>query len=346
MHINQLGTPFRRFHIAPVWRAEKPQKGRFREFTQCDFDILGSTSASADAEVLEMIHRIFSALGVQHKIRINHRALLNGFMQSLGTEIAPQSILRVIDKLDKLGADKVQEELSELGLPSEKIELVFAFLAISKSGQAPVKLLEMASELVSSSELATSGIERLDEIQKILSGLLPDANWALDFSIARGLDYYTGVVFETQAIQAPEIGSICSGGRYDDLTTLYSKKAVPGVGGSVGLDRTLTVLEELGLLATSEGGAQALVFQLDSDSAAASAALAHQLRSDGVATELYPQVAKIGAQFKYAERKNIRYAVIAGATELASGTAALKDIRSGEQQDAVSLSSLAKLILK
>ncbi|HQH25938.1 MAG TPA: histidine--tRNA ligase [Oligoflexia bacterium] len=346
MHIGELGTPFKRYHIAPVWRAEKPQRGRFREFIQCDFDIIGTKSVLADAEIILVIHQTFRELGVNHRIRLNNRRVLNGFLESLGALDKSCAVLRAIDKLEKLGQDVVSTELkSEAHFSPEQTARVFDFLNLSQSASGGVPFFTELRKLLESSRLGLEGITQLERILSILaeSGVEP-GSCIIDLSIARGLDYYTGSVFETTLIDLPEIGSVCSGGRYDNLASLYTSQELPGVGASVGLDRLLAGLEELGRIPARSSTAEILVAIADPETAPQAIALAQRLRGHGLHVETYAQEAKLGAQLKYADRKNIRCIVIAGKEDLACGRYSIKDMRTGEQVDSVAFDSLVEML--
>jgi histidyl-tRNA synthetase len=357
-HAHDLGLPFRRYHIAPVWRAEKPQRGRFREFTQCDFDIIGTSSILADAEIVSIIDTVFNRLKINHKIRINHRAILNGFIKELCTsdpnKTKQTTILRAIDKLDKLGKDVVSTELmEEADLSAMQIERVFEFLALSPSNLSKTQIenksceqiLNDALALLKGNQLAELGIEQLKYLlDATLQGAVNPENITIDLTIARGLDYYTGAVFETLATDLPDIGSICSGGRYDNLAGLYTKRQLPGVGASVGLDRTLAALEELGRIDNKASTAQVLFCILDSGTEGRIFALAQQLRTNGIATEVFPEINKLGNQLKYADKKEIGYAIIAGSDELSRNCCSIKNLRTKTQEDGISLENLSSIL--
>ncbi|MCB0324060.1 MAG: histidine--tRNA ligase [Bdellovibrionales bacterium] len=342
MHIHELGTPFRRYHIAPVWRAEKPQRGRFREFIQCDFDIIGPKSPLADAEILLVIHRCFKALGLSHRIRFNNRILLNALLTQLGIETKIVAVLRAIDKLEKIGVDAVREELeTQADIQSRSADQIFAFLELSKAAASNRAVVEGLKDALADSDSGKEGIARVEQVLAVTSASgLTDAELQLDLSIARGLDYYTGCVFETALTELPEIGSVCSGGRYDNLAQLYTKQELPGVGASIGLDRVLAALEELERIPQRSSSATVLVALMDETSASGTAALATTLREKGLAVELYPQTAKLAQQLKYADRKGIEYVVLATAEQLARQVASVKEMRSGEQRDEIPIDAL------
>ncbi|MCL4147020.1 UNVERIFIED_CONTAM: hypothetical protein GTU68_061637 [Idotea baltica] len=334
MHANTLGTPFRRYHIAQVWRAEKPQRGRYREFTQCDFDIIGAQSSASDAEIVHLIHSIFASLKIPVKIRINHRGLLSGILTVCGAEGKEAKALRAIDKLDKIGKDLVSEELTrEANLNPSQIDSLFKMLSINTAESDPIESLNELESKLQESEQGLAGIKRLKEIFVAVQTAGAADSLCLDTSIARGLDYYTGVVFETQSVDLPGIGSICSGGRYDNLTGIYTKKAHPGVGASVGLDRTLAALDELGQLPNKNSCAHALLTRLDENLDGERMKLAAELRQAGLSVEAYPEKAKLGAQFKYADRRGIKLAIIAGPSEFEKNSFVVKQLDSGEQSE-------------
>jgi len=348
-HIEQLGTPFKRFHIAPVWRAEKPQRGRYREFIQCDFDTIGTTSVYADAEIVAVINSALNALDVKHQIRINNRLLLNGFLESLGSEAKPASVLRTIDKLEKQGRDSVERELAEESqLKTQEIQDLFEFLALS-SESTTTDLLGKLEQFVSKrdNETARKGFAQLASLVSSLDAFgVPNEAFRIDLSIARGLDYYTGTVFETQCLELPAIGSICSGGRYDNLASLYTSRNLPGVGASVGLDRVIASMEELGRLSKKQTMTEVLVTVFDESSQLKSIQLADQLRRTGLVVEVYPEATKIANQLKYANKKGIDLVLFVGEREIAANAYGIKSMLSGEQVEAVRAEDLASTIRK
>jgi histidyl-tRNA synthetase len=350
MHINELGTPFRRYHIAPVWRAEKPQRGRFREFVQCDFDIIGTDSIFADAEIILLAQSIFNSLKIKHKIRLNNRLLLNGFLAGINGEEESSAILRAIDKLEKIGQDAVSEELKrETSLTTASIEKLFSYLALSNDIADAKLILKELRSLCKGQSDAEQGIEQVEALFTCIEQSGVSENFgsvSLDLSIARGLDYYTGTVFETFLTELPELGSVCSGGRYDNLASVYSKRELPGVGGSVGLDRLLAGLEELGRIDQRSTTADVLLTVLDESSMSKSVALAQKLRQKGLAVELYPSAAKLGNQLKYADKRGFDRVIIAGAEELDKQSYSLKIMHSGEQKDGLSFEELAEISKK
>jgi histidyl-tRNA synthetase len=338
-HADALGLPFKRYHIAPVWRAEKPQRGRYREFIQCDFDILGADSALADVEVLSIASKALTALNASHRLRINNRKLLTGFIRGIKGDISVTAALRSIDKLDKLGRETVADELTTIcGLNSDAIDRIIEFVGLGKSKGTIEEQVRFISALTSSSDEMGQGMMELTQtVSLLLQSGVPAANVSIDTSIARGLEYYTGLVFETEFTEMPEIGSICSGGRYDNLTGIYSKRVITGVGGSVGLDRLLAALEHFQRVSTKLSYASVMITNLDDEARPRVLSLASELRSKGINTEIYLKHGKLGDQLKYASKKRIRFAVILGKRELESGTCSVKDLEIGDQRDGVEL---------
>ena len=322
-HFNALVFPFRRHQMQKVWRGERPQAGRFREFYQCDIDVIGSGKLSLlnDAEMPLVIHNIFSRIGIgRFLIRINNRKFLQGFLGHLGlpAELGGAA-LRVVDALDKIGRDKVLAELSaKVGLELAQAERLVAFV----TGDTDLDRLAA----LDAGPLFAQGVAELAEVAGHMRALgLPDDSWAVDLSIARGLDYYTGTVYETVLVDNPQIGSICSGGRYDDLAGTFTKQALPGVGISIGLTRLLSRLFDAGLLhADAKTPTQVLVTVMDPALRGQCLALAAELRAAGLNTELYTQDRKLGDQIKYADRKGIPVAAILGDSEARAGTVVLK----------------------
>jgi histidyl-tRNA synthetase len=330
-HFSRLAFPFRRYQIQKVWRGERPQAGRFREFYQCDIDVIGNGSLGllADAELPCVIHAIFSQLDIgRFVIRINNRKVLQGLLDSQG--VAPERVpaaLRSIDALEKAGREKVVEELErEAGLPpGPAAELI--------------EVLTQPPDLPALAEVDRGPLyaEGLADLKQVIDGMgafgLPDHVWQLDLSIARGLDYYTGTVYETRLVDHPQIGSICSGGRYDDLAGTFTKQRLPGVGISIGLTRLLARLFDAGLMAPGPSTpASVLVTVMDRSYMTEYLAIAAELRRAGLNVELYTEPKKIGDQLKYADRKGFRHAVIAGEAEIAEGRVQVKTLASGEQQ--------------
>ncbi len=345
-HVNELGTPFKRFHIAPVWRAEKPQRGRYREFIQCDFDIIGSKSHFADAEILSVVHTAFHALDIGHRIRINNRLILNGVLDHVGAKDRSASVLRAVDKLEKQSPEAVTKELTEEAqLDASQIDAIFRFVSLSAKPSTPELLFAELSDGFGSNALLQEGINQLSSILSAAHDLgIPEDAVGIDLSIARGLDYYTGLVFETVMLELPAIGSVCSGGRYDNLAALYSSRDLPGVGGSVGLDRILGAYEALDKVGESTSTAQVLVPLVDQASASYALQTANRLRNAGIAVEVYPEIAKLGNQLKYGGKKGVRLALIAGESEMLGSSFALKDLETGKQRDNLPLADVERIV--
>jgi histidyl-tRNA synthetase len=326
MHQHEITFPFRRYQMQPVWRADRPQKGRYREFYQCDADVVGSRSLFNEVELIQIYLTVFSALGVDVEVHINHRKILAALAESTTGSAGSTVTTTIIDKLDKIGIEKVKEELAGKNLNAEQIELVGSYLDIRGDNKEKISLL---TALIPN-EFTEAGVKDLQYILKFFTG---SGQVVLDFSLARGLNYYTGVIFEVRA-KGVQIGSIGGGGRYDDLTGLFGLPGIPGVGISFGVDRIYDVMEELRLFpATIQRSAQVLFFNLGEQPALKSFELMQELRGKGIRCELYHEQAKFDKQFRYAEKKNIPLVVIIGEDELLSRTAKIKDLRSGVQTE-------------
>jgi len=327
MNFGQLTVPFKRYQIQPVWRADRPQKGRYREFYQCDADVVGSNSLLNEAELTSIYSEVFKKLGIDVEIRINSRKILAALAEVCGGSDKMMSITIAIDKLDKIGIDKVKEELLQRGLNDEQISIIENYLNISGSN---VEKLNELNKLIGNTETGKKGIE---EIEYLLNFLPPSVTQQLstDFTLARGLNYYTGIIFEINA-KGVQIGSIGGGGRYDDLTGLFGVANVPGVGISFGVDRIYDVMEELKLFPQEvQTGTQVLFFNLGQAESKAAFMLMQQLRIKGISCEIYHENAKFDKQFKYAEKKFIGYVIIIGNKELQENTCVIKNLRTGEQ---------------
>jgi histidyl-tRNA synthetase len=324
-HIHELGTPFKRYHIAPVWRGETPQAGRFREFVQCDFDTIGTTGVVSDIETALVIHELMHELGVQRfQIRINNRQVLNGLLESLQLQGVATAVLRALDKFEKVGGPAVAKELGEAGLGASQIEQVLALSSIQGSTEQVLSQLE---GMLQGSELGLLGIQRLRDIGgALMAAGVPEEHYRMDVSIARGLDYYTGVVFETTLLDLPSMGSVCSGGRYDNLAGLYTKQHLPGVGASLGLDRLLAALEQLDLVPKSHIGAEVFIPLFDASRLNDYFEMASVVRRAGWSTEVYPEPKKLGQQLKYADQRGFQIALIAGSQELDEGNVQIKNL--------------------
>lgn len=308
-HVEELYLPFRRYHIAKVWRGENTQRGRYREFMQCDFDIVGTDAASADADILLTAARAMEALDVgDFFLRINHRALFNRFLVHIGAQDKALEILRTVDKLEKIGLQATEQKLSSLVDP-QRANDILSFIQTEESFEKTLdKMFRLCDHNDDEAEIARS---RLLDIMECATAASDTRRIVLDPSIMRGLDYYTGMVVETSLAALPEIGSVCSGGRYDDLASLYTEKKLPGVGASIGLDRLMAALEALGIQTGSTTSTQILLINQPENSTARLHALAASLRDAGFACEVFPEPKKALIQYTYAERKHIPLAIFA-----------------------------------
>ncbi|WP_437226952.1 histidine--tRNA ligase [Planctomicrobium sp. SH661] len=332
-NIGVLGTPFKRYHIGTVWRAEKPQKGRYREFMQCDFDTIGTEANASDIETLLVIHDLMEALGFAgFTIRVNHRQLLNGVLEKFGLLEQSARVLRALDKLPKIGREKVIEEMTQtVGIDVAVAAQVLDFAALSGT---PDEILTQVEAILDGNERGMDGVAKLRELFAVCrtAGINED-RVALDVSIARGLDYYTGMIYETFLTDLPGIGSVCSGGRYDNLAGLFTKEKLPGVGASLGLDRLLAAMEELGLIQSVTQTGQVLITMFDETRLGDYMRLGRTLRRSGISTEIYPMARKLQKQLQYANRKHFRAAVIAGSQEFERGVWTVKDLETGTQSE-------------
>jgi histidyl-tRNA synthetase len=331
-HYGELGMPFKRYHIATVWRGENTQRGRYREFMQCDFDTIGSLSVAADIETALVIHDLMRAIGFEaFQIRVNNRLVLNGLLEQLGLADKSAALLRALDKLGKVGRDVVAAEMIDAaGASAIQADEVLKLASLEGSNDDILRQLE---PLVAGSQKGEEGVARLREILSATQAAgVSAARFRLDVSIARGLDYYTGTIFETFLDALPTIGSICSGGRYDNLAELYTSQQLPGIGASLGLDRLLAAMEELGMIPKATTPAEVLIAYFDAYRLHDYLRLAGQLRAAGLRVELYPEPKKLGPQLKYADRRGLRIAVIAGETEFAANQVQVKDLTSGDSQ--------------
>ncbi|MBY0534356.1 MAG: histidine--tRNA ligase [Chitinophagaceae bacterium] len=339
MNHAQLTFPFKRYQVQPVWRADRPQKGRYREFYQCDADVVGSKSLLNEMELTLIYHDVFTKLGMKgYEIRLNSRKILAALAAACGGENFMVPITVAIDKLDKIGLEKVKEELTAGGLNADQILKIEQYLQIEGDNATRLAALE---SLLGNEALAKAGLE---ELRTVLNGVgsTSGLNVLIDFTLARGLNYYTGIIFEVKAPAEVKMGSIGGGGRYDDLTGLFGVIGIPGVGISFGLDRIYDVLEELNLFPdTVAVGTQVLFFNTGEASQTANFTQLQQLRSRGIRAELYHESVKFDKQFKYAEKKNIPFVIIIGETELIAGTCVVKDLKN-RTQITVSLAELEK----
>ena len=328
-HRNEIQFPFRRFQIQPVWRADRPQKGRYREFYQCDADVIGSDSLLNEVELLQMIDEVFARLGIRIAIKLNNRKVLAGIAELIGEPDKLIDITVAIDKIEKIGIDKVNEELAERGLAPEAIAALRPILEIS--GSVDERLASLAG-LLAGSDTGRLGVEELRFVTATAAGLGLRAELDLDVSLARGLNYYTGTIIEVKALDVA-IGSITGGGRYDNLTGIFGLPGVSGVGISFGADRIYDVLNTLDLYPESTvSGTKVMFTNFGEAEAAASLKLVMQLRTAGIPAELYPDQAKLKKQFSYADALAIPYVAIIGESELAQQCLTLKHMASGEQQ--------------
>ena len=324
-HIASLGTPFKRYHMATVWRGENTQRGRYREFMQCDFDTIGTTSPVADLETVLVVHDLLAAIGIERfTIRINDRRVLGGVLASLGLADRATDVLRSLDKLGKATRDAVKAELIGHGVAADAVEKLLTMAELSGSMADVLAGLE---SLVADSESGRAGVAAL---RAILDGVqaagVAAGRVVVDPSIARGLDYYTGIVLESFLDDLPTLGSICSGGRYDNLAGLYTKQALPGVGASLGIDRLLAGLDELGKLSAVETPAEVFLVFFDEAHLADYLRVASALRAAGVAVEFFPEAKRVGQQLKVAAKKGFPAALVIGSDEFAAGTAQFKNL--------------------
>ena len=329
----QLPKPFKRYQIDPVWRAERPQKGRYRQFFQCDADTVGTESMLADAENVNLIYQVLTRLGFeQFEININDRKLITGIGQFTGVpDEQLGGLYRSIDKLDKIGLAGVRDELAENQIPEPAIEKLLALLQIEGDSET---VLNALSEQLGDSEVAKEGIAELEELNGYLTTLgVPDEFYRVNVSMVRGLEYYTGPIYET-VVEEPKIGSITGGGRYDELIGSFSKQGYPATGTSFGIERIIDVMEEFDMFPAAVGKTvtQVLVTVFDAELAQESLKLATLLRQDGIRTEVYCHPTRLSAQIKYADTKGIPYAVILGSDELEAGKVAIRNLASREQQ--------------
>lgn len=342
-NIGQLGKPFKRYHVGPVWRGENTQRGRYREFIQCDFDVIGTESIVSDIETLLVMHDTMRALGFeQFTLRLNNRRVLNGLLEKLGIAAHTVPVLRAVDKLEKIGADAVAEEIARnTGLGADRAREILALCALTGSN---ADVLESLAQMVAGSANGERGVAELKAvIDGFAAGGANPERLKLDVTIARGLDYYTGTVFESQLDELPGIGSVGSGGRYDDLASLYTKEKLPGIGGSLGVDRLLAAMEELKRVDRTATPTPVLVTLFDDDSRALMLGIAAQLRHAGIGAELYPEPKKLGKQLEYANKRGHRFAVIAGPDERARGMCQLKDLKAGTSAE-IAIATLAEVV--
>ncbi len=327
-HQGELSFPFKRYQMQPVWRADRPQKGRYREFYQCDVDVIGTRSLLCEVELVEIVDRVFRALGIRAALKMNNRKILYGIAETIGHADKMIDITVAIDKLEKIGIDNVKAELSERELEPEAIAKLQPILELN--GDNSQKLTALRN-VIGSSETGLKGIGEMEIVFDRIEGLGIELPVELDLSLARGLNYYTGAIFEVKALDYA-IGSICGGGRYDDLTGIFGLPGLSGVGISFGADRIYDVMTGLGLFPEEvDSSTRVLFVNFGGEEERASLALLRQLRDAGIAAEIYPEAGKMKKQMEYANRRAVPYVAIVGSDELASECATLKDMRTGEQ---------------
>ena len=331
-HESELIFPFRRYHIGKVHRGERAQAGRFREFYQCDIDVIGSNSVAVDAEMPIVINKIFEQFDIgEFTVHINNRKILNGFFESLGLSNISKDVLRIVDKIDKISANSFTEELEQLGLSADQITRLREFININGSKDVILNKLEKMS-LDCKSDQFKQGVKEIGLVVKTIRDFgLSDSRFMIDLRIARGLDYYTGTVYETTLNNHPEIGSICSGGRYDNLASHYTKKYLPGVGVSIGLSRLFYKLCEIGAIElTRFSSAEVVVMPIGSGQITASVRIAERLRSTGINTMLYTEENNMRKKLKYADKMGFEWVVLIGEDELLTEEVMLKNMLTGE----------------
>ena len=349
LHSNELSFPFRRYQIGKVYRGERAQRGRFREFYQADIDIIGDgkLSAANDAEIPAVIYRTFSALGLRKfHIRVNNRKILSGFYALLGLTDKSADIMRTVDKLEKIGADKVRAILSDdFSIAAADADKILGFMSLSADAPNPAAVLDALEAYRGRNPLFDTGLDELATVVRYLDSFgVPAENFAVDLTIARGLDYYTGTVYETTLDEYPEIGSVCSGGRYDNLAEYYTDRNLPGVGISIGLTRLFYILQEKGLLNPElpTAPADALILPMTDDLAPA-ISLATMFRENGVRAQLYFEGGKFKKKVGYADKLGVPYAVFMGEDEIRGGVVTCKDMATGEQTTLSAADTLTRI---
>ena len=336
-HQAELTFPFRRFQIQPVWRADRPQKGRYREFYQCDVDIIGTDSLIGELELIQIVEEVYKALGIRVCLHLNNRKILAGIAELIG---APEKIIDIttaIDKLDKIGLDKVNDELLERGLSNEAITKLQPILALCGTNEEKLSSLR---SLLAGSEIGMKGVEELTTLLRLADGAVLPIE--LDLTLARGLNYYTGAIFEVKALDV-QIGSITGGGRYDNLTGVFGLSGISGVGISFGADRIYDVLTELNLFPDAIDATQVMFAAFGDNELAYALSWAKQLREKGLSVEVYPEPAKMKKQLGYANANAIPFVAVVGETEMNSNTVMLKNMLSGEQQQ-VTIDTLCQIL--
>ena len=342
-HAAELVLPFKRYHIAKVWRGENTQAGRYREFSQCDFDVIGTTSPLSDIETALVINDVMQRIDLRNddtftrfKIHVNSRKILNGLLEKIGLADQAVPVLRSLDKLAKIGREKVIAEMAETaGATAEQAGNILDVVAGSADAAAdPRRQLDELASRLAGNELGLEGIETLRQIFDAARAVgIPEGRFVLDVSIARGLDYYTGTIFETFLDDLPSLGSVASGGRYDNLAGLYTKTPLPGIGASLGIDRLFAGLEELGMVEKVSSPVRVLIPYFDRTLSVEYIKLASLLRRNGIGAEIYPEPKKLGQQLKYADRKGFSAALILGSGELEKGVIQVKNLKAQTQED-------------
>ena len=328
-HQGELTFPFKRYQIQPVWRADRPQKGRYREFYQCDVDVIGTRSLLCEVELVEIVERVFKALGIRVALKMNNRKILFGIAEAIGHADKMMDITVAIDKLEKIGLDNVKAELRERGLSQEAVDRLQPILELSGDNHQKINQLR---EVLASSETGLKGIDEMEILFGHVERLGIDLRVELDLSLARGLNYYTGAIFEVKALDFA-IGSICGGGRYDDLTGIFGMPNLSGVGISFGADRIYDVMTGLNLFPEEVYCTTRVLFtNLGAEEEAAVLPLLREVRARGIAAEIYPEAGKMKKQMEYANRRGIPCVVIVGSQELEAGAATVKEMRTGEQR--------------
>ena len=328
MHRDELQLPFKRYQIQPVWRADRPQKGRYREFYQCDADVVGSDSLLNEVELMQIVDTVFTKFGIRVQIKINNRKILTGIAETIGAADKIVDITVAIDKLDKIGLDKVNEELREVGIAEEAIEKLQPIIAMQGTNDEKLQIIR---EVLSASETGLKGVEETQFILDILKQTGLNNEIQLDLTLARGLNYYTGAIFEVKALDTP-MGSITGGGRYDNLTGIFGMPGLSGVGISFGADRIFDVLNTLDLYPKNAmAGTQLLFINFGEKETAYSLPVVAKARVAGIRTELFPDKAKMNKQMSYANAKQIHFVALVGENEMAEGKITLKNMTTGEQ---------------
>ncbi|MDE5623663.1 MAG: histidine--tRNA ligase, partial [Alistipes sp.] len=328
-HQGELAFPFKRYQVQPVWRADRPQKGRYREFYQCDVDVIGTRSLLCEVELVEIVDRVFRALGIRVALKMNNRKILYGIAETIGHADKMTDITVAIDKLEKIGLDNVKAELLERGLEPEAVARLQPILELSGGNR---QKLDALRAVIGASETGLKGIEEMETVLGYVERLGLGLQVDLDLSLARGLNYYTGAIFEVKALDFA-IGSICGGGRYDDLTGIFGMPNVSGVGISFGADRIYDVMTGLNLFPEEVSSSTRVLFvNLGAEEEAASLGLLRTLRDAGIAAEIYPEAGKMKKQMEYANRRAVPYVAIVGSQEIEAQAVTLKDMRSGEQR--------------